>query len=220
MELADGLYIEEYKKIYDEYISDVYKEHVGGTLENFLNTSFVKKVTNDDYSFRPVGYAKLEADEYNIIACTVEFTGLNDEIVTEKIVLMEYSPGQYKVSFEELVKGRKVNKQEEKDGVIIKVLNENHLLDQLVYEVEIRNYGNSTVYIKNSSENKKIYVEYRSGNALIPKYCEEVVDIILESGETKNINIVFPVKFDLNTNYRKIYFKEITDSIEQFSIGI
>lgn len=198
-------------------LTDECKEEMFSTIEDF-NDIYYNQIFNGESKVYTVenwvnDIYKIEIND-DVLA-TGKYNGEN--AVIDYITVKQNDDGDYRLNINKYIENKELNKETNKDGINIKVLDSNIYFDYIVYNFEITNNSNRTVLLDDLSNIDTMYLETSDG-IKYSSYSHELVQNQLKLGisEKKKISIKYYSKYTSTKKIDKVVFSKVILDYETF----
>lgn len=172
-------------------LTDECKEQMYNSLENFEQTYYqdVFEGQNKIYTVENWTGSTYKVDISEDILATGKS---NNGYVKQDYITVKENNGEYKLNINNYIEHRDINKNTEKEDIIMNVISKNVYMDREEYTIRVTNNKDTAITLDGMSNAKSLYLEDSKG-ATYSAYTHELTSPMLniESGETKELTIKF-----------------------------
>lgn len=177
---------------------------------------FVQKYYNNIFTENKTYEAELWIESQGI--CTYRITFLGDLLSTggtNALAIEDYytivkEDGKYKLNISNFVKREEINKATENVKITVAVLSKNVYIDNIEYNLKIKNNTSKEIMLDSRESSKKVYLQ-DSNEVKYVSYLYEMLDkdLRLLAGETKEVSIKFARSYKKGIKDKQIVFSDI-----------
>ena len=148
----------------------------------------------------------------------------NDNTVKDKIIITEYSPNNYSLSFDDFISYNRSSKQLKNGGIDIIISEQIVFVQSIRMKLTIANNSTSNFLLNYNKEYEMIDLEFSDDTITQPVVGTSIGNIIyLSANKTLNYNLEFNIRNIKNINYKALKIKGVknldSNSVENITVN-
>jgi len=188
-----------------ERFKELYWEHVFQTSKSYSMQSWIS--TSNKYTYK----VKLLED----MLATGKYD--NSKVTEDYFTIVNEADG-YKVSINSYVGKEEINKSKNENGIELNVVSKQVYMDYEIYTIQLTNNSDKTILLDSQESFRNAYV-LGENNTQYSSYIDEVLkqDLIVDSNETKKIEIKFNKMYNPSISITSIVFSDIIQDYDLYN---
>ncbi len=189
-----------FDKLNEEYIA--YKNFNRDTFKAYLEKEGIL-----GKNFKTAEYTSTTKNNDRVIIVDM---ATEDNTSRDRIVIIEYSPNNYKIAFDDFISSINTPIKFKISGLDITVSEQQVFTQSIKIQLSIANNTDSNFTLNSNKEYEMIVLEFSDNTETLPIVGTSIGrEIELNSGKTLNYNMEFSITDINNINYSKIRIKDV-----------